>query len=101
MKIFAIYDNKSKSYGPVFECAHDAVAIRELGAAIMQERSSLARYPDDFELHVLAEKASEFPKEGFVTPIHSLVPAVVITVRAWLDAQPKADAGQLPLKLEA
>lgn len=64
MKLYAVYDNKSKSYGPIFEVGHDAVAIREFGSAISVERSPFAKYPDDFELHVIGEKAAEFPHGG-------------------------------------
>ena len=88
MKIYAIYDKKSESHGPLFECPHDAVAIRELGAAVAQERSTLARYPDDFELHYLGDKAANWTASE-LAPIPPCVPEVVISVRAWIDAQPK------------
>lgn len=109
MKLYSVYDNKSKSYGPIFEVAHDTVAIREFGNAVAQERSPLAQYPDDFELHVVGEKAPEFPvpqdDDPFFSwhgsPLRGMVPVLIITARAWLDAQPrKSGIEQLSLLKE-
>lgn len=108
MKVYSVYDKKSCSYGPLFEVQHDAIAIREFGNAISQERSPLRQYPDDFELHVVAEKALEFPvpveqrdvESRFIpSPVVGLVPVCVITARAWLDSQPKPAAGMQQLSL--
>lgn len=97
-KIYSIFDRKSTSYGPLFCVPHDAIAVRELGAAMRQERSSLAVYPDDFELHCVGE----FHDEVVVgTPVVGTSPVVVMTCRQWLDAQPKARMEQIPLALEA
>lgn len=85
-KMFSIYDRKSGSYGPLFCVPHDAIAIRELGAAMQQERSTLAQYPDDFELHCLGEF---YDVEEGVARIVATTPSVVMTCRQWLDAQPK------------
>lgn len=101
-KLFAIYDVKSESYGPVFGVPHDAVAIREFGAALSNEQSPLAKYPDDFELHCVGEFVDDMGRR-FVRPEGDAHPddnaRVVITARQWIDAQPKRDS-QIPLSLE-
>lgn len=101
MKLYSVYDNKSKSYGPIFGVAHDAVAIREFGSALSQERSPLAKYPDDYELHLLGQMVDEFPADGVSTPIVATVPVCVITARAWVDAQPGAGIQKLSIAKEA
>jgi hypothetical protein len=104
VKIYSVYDKKSCSYGPLFEVQHDAIAVREFGNAISQERSPLRQYPDDFELHVVGEKASEFPHPSWQEqgPIVCYVPSMIISARAWLDSQPKpAGLQQLSLLPEA
>lgn len=99
-KIYSVYDKKSSSYGPLFEVGHDAIAVREFGNAIVQPRSPLAQYPDDFELHVIGEKVSEFPVPMHPdavmspTPIIAWVPTSIISARTWLDSQPKTAGGQ-------
>ena len=48
-----------------------------LGGAVAQERSTLARYPDDFELHYLGDKAANWTASE-LAPISPCVPEVVI-----------------------
>lgn len=98
--VYSVYDNKSKSYGPLFAVGHDAVATREFGAVMSQPDCPFVKYPDDFELHRLGE----FNDAGFAPDEMPLMgyqdTRVVITARQWLDAQPKKPESQLSL-LEA
>ena len=90
MKIlYSIFDNKSKSYGPVFSVPHDAVATREFGGAVSNEQSALSKYPDDFELHALGVFHDD--GNGEEHPVVGQGVRVVITARQWVDAQFRSD----------
>jgi len=83
-KMYSVYDNKAKSYGPVFSVAHDAVAIREFGSACQAESSPFSKYPDDFELHVIGAIYEGDEIEN--TPFVGWLPVTIITARSYLSA---------------
>lgn len=87
-QLYAMYDVKARSYGPIFSVGHDAVAVREFGAACGAQGSVLFSYPDDFELH----RVGSFDDDGeeVSMPVMGCVTTVVISARQWMDAQPKA-----------
>lgn len=86
-RLYAIFDKKAKSYGPIFGVPHDAVAIREFGAAVESPNSVLAKYPEDFELHVVG---SFF--DDSVMPVVGFEPTVVITASAYVASQVRESA---------
>lgn len=98
-RLYSIFDNKSKTYGPIFGVPHDAVAVREFGGAVLNEQSGISRYPDDFELHRIGEfRDVEGPvdlvysAEQAVSIVSVVEPAdvvVIITARQFLDSQTK------------
>lgn len=88
-RVYSVYDVKARAYGPVFGVGHDAVAIREFGAAISQNGSTLGSYPNDFELHCVGSFSDPDECGSGEMPIVGFVPMIVITARQWLDSQPK------------
>jgi len=65
MKLFAIYDSKAKAYMNIVQEEHHVNAIRQFDRVVNESNSQLALYPDDFELHELAD----FDKiTGDITP---------------------------------
>lgn len=97
-KIFAVYDKKAESYGPLMALPHEAVAIREFENAVQQEDSPLRNYPDDFELHCIGS----MPEYGVgETPIKACQPVVVLTASAVVAMRAPRGGEQLSLIKEA
>lgn len=94
----AVWDKKSQSYGNVMSLDHEAVAVREFRAAVEQDRSPLAKYHEDFELHQvgLLQDSALLPGEQ---PVSGIEPRVIITASAVV-AMMKPN-GQLELLKEA
>lgn len=119
-RLYAVYDSASDSYGPIFGCPHDSIAVREFAAAMQQERSVFAQYPDAFALYFLGvffdvephvQRVLPLVEDGGMTnvvvpaespeiPCVGEKPKLVISARQWLDAQPR-QAEQLSLVKEA
>lgn len=48
MKLFSIFDLKSISYGPIFECGSKEEAVRMLVSSCSSQESNLSKYPEDY-----------------------------------------------------
>lgn len=53
MKVFAILDTKANAYGTPFFVQSVGLAIRAFSDLVHDERSTVARHPDDFRLYEL------------------------------------------------
>lgn len=85
-QLYAIFDKKSESYGPLMGVAHEAIAVREFGSACDSSDSFLSKYPEDFELHYLGDFSDvRGDCEGTnVKPVVGAAPMVVISATAWI-----------------
>lgn len=55
MKLYALKDVKSGTFGPVMLAQNDAHMCRTLVEAFEGSRETVARFPSDFELFMVAE----------------------------------------------
>lgn len=55
MKIFSMYDTKAKFYVQPFSETSTVAALRGFEVAVNDGKSTFSRFPDDFELHELAD----------------------------------------------
>lgn len=76
--LYSVWDRKAKAYGPVMAYQHEAQAVRDFGQACADPQSMLSKYPDDFELHRIADVADE---EEF-QPVVGCRPECVVTAQA-------------------
>lgn len=101
--LYAVYDKKASAYGPVMQIGHDAVATREFGAICEHERSTIAKYPEDFELHCIGEFHDDAPMatidfdDDKNACVRGITPRVVITAVQWFDSRPRQPNPQLSL----
>lgn len=86
-RLYAVFDKKAQAYGSVMVVAHHAQATREFVAGVEQEKSVLAKYPEDFELRCVGWYYDEEPdRDG---PVFSIAPEVVITAEQVLAMRPR------------
>lgn len=55
MKLFAVRDVKADSFGAPMSVASSGIAMRGFAEAVMDPKSELNKYPDDFSLYEIAE----------------------------------------------
>lgn len=53
MLICAIYDYKSKTYGLPLVYEHEVDATRSIAAAVLDRKSNISRYPNDYAMYLL------------------------------------------------
>jgi len=109
MKLYALHDKKAKHLSSFQVAKLDAQVSREFAQAVLDPKSMLGKYADDFELVAIGgvEESTEGQSDQ-VWPLQAPDGArmvVVITARQVLDLQPKpgsaVDPGQLSLLREA
>lgn len=64
--VFSILDTKSHLYGPPFYSRHTGEALRNFTELVNDDRSTVSKYPSDFQLVQLAEFNDE---DGVFNPI--------------------------------
>jgi len=84
--VYSVYDVKAEAYSPLFMQAHDAAAVRAFGELLSDRQSLAAKYPEDYELHVVGE-FEECPATLSESVLSGGVPRVVITGAQWVQAQ--------------
>lgn len=86
MKLYALLDKKSDSLSAFQVAKSDAVVSRDFAQAVLEPKSLLGKYPEDFELVCIA-----FIEEDVVEGLQvQAVPlGVVITAKQVLDLQSK------------
>lgn len=50
MKVFAVRDSKADAFGELFACPSVGLAVRSFGEAVMNPKTGLNRYPEDYSL---------------------------------------------------
>lgn len=55
VRVFSVYDEKSKAFGELGCCIHDGQAMRSFGDQISNPQSPLSKHPDDYKLYCLGE----------------------------------------------
>lgn len=80
MKLYAVRDVKADSFGSPMSIATKGLALRGFADACADERSELAKYPDDYMLY---ELGTYDPNSGTVAS-HS-VPEFVVSARSVVD----------------
>lgn len=99
--LYQVYDLKAEAIsGPILSCSKDAVAIRHFHDLLGDKRTSVAQYPDDFQLLYLGYQDEE---TGEITPTPNRT--VVTTGKGWYDEQRAGAEAELratrhPLKAE-
>lgn len=71
MFCYSVFDRKANCYNTPFFCLTDGVAVRNFQDLVLDSRSSVSRYPEDFSLY----KVGEFVEANgllvsFPTPAH-------------------------------
>lgn len=103
MKLYALYDKKAQSLSSFHVAKSDAQASRDFAQAVLEPKSVLGRYPEDFELVAIGEVFEEVLEEG--PQLVALPMQAVVTARQVLDLQPQpgavVDPAQLQLMKEA
>ena len=59
MKVFSVYDKKAQSYNTPFFCPNDDLAKRSFVDLCRDERTVIARNPEDFDLFCLGSFVEE------------------------------------------
>lgn len=95
MKLYALYDRKAEGFSAYQVAKADAVVSREFAQAVLEPKSLLGKYPDDFALVCFGEVPGEPSEEGEFM----LVASEVLTARQVVDLQPKAGASVDPAQL--
>lgn len=103
MKLYALHDKKSETLSAFQVAKADAAVSRDFAQAVLEPKSMLGKYPDDFELVVIAvvfEDVQDDRVQSEGVPFE-----VVVTARQVVDLQPKPgvrdDPAQLALMREA
>lgn len=55
MKIYSVFDGKAQTFSPPFIAKTDAEAIRILESVVIDERTTIGKYPDDYTLFAVGE----------------------------------------------
>lgn len=55
MKIYSVFDGKAQTFSPPFVAKTDAEAIRILESVVIDERTTIGKYPDDYTLFAVGE----------------------------------------------
>lgn len=91
MKLYALHDKVAKALSAFQVAKGDASVTRDFAQAVLEPKSLLGKYPDDFELVVFATLSEDMIEGGVVcTPFPYLV---VVTARQVLDLQPVRESG--------
>lgn len=103
MKLYALHDVKAQALSAFQVAKADASVSREFAQAVLDPKSVLGKYPDDFELvsiGVVKEDVVPGELQALGVPM-----TVVLTARQVLDLQPQpgvaGDPAQLALLREA
>lgn len=101
MKLYALHDVKAQSFTAFHVVKSDAVATRDFAQAVLEPKSMIGKYPQDFQLVCLASIAdadagarSEYDDQFVQGEFR-----VVVTAQQVLDLQPKAGAASDPAQL--
>lgn len=86
--LVSVWDKKAKSYGPILAYAAEAVAVREFGEVACDEKSTLSKYPGDFELHAVGS----FDEMNEGQPVQGYEPIVIVTAQAVIAARASGPA---------
>lgn len=103
MRLYALHDKKAASLSSFVVERSDAQASRHFAQAVLEPKSLLGKYADDFELVVLAEIHEDVVSTG--EQVGGVVMSTVLSARQVLDLQPQpgssVDPAQLQLMKEA
>lgn len=69
MRIFTVYDKKAQSYNTPFFCASDDLAKRSFVELCRDERTVIARNPEDFDLFCLGSFFEDSAFFDTVSPV--------------------------------
>jgi len=94
MKLFAVRDVKSESYGAPMSIATRGLALRSFGDACCSPSSELGKYPKDYMLYELGEYD---PNSGVI--VSHKVPVFIQSATEAID-QAKASAVQMGPSVE-
>jgi len=68
--VFSIFDSKSHLYGPPFYSRHTGEALRNFVELVNDDRSTVSKYPGDFQLVQLASFDDESGVFSPSTPVY-------------------------------
>lgn len=72
LMIFSVYDSKAEAYLQPFFCTNRAVAIRNFGSAVVDQKSLFFAHPEDyslFELGSFSEHTGELVQAKNLSPL--------------------------------
>lgn len=53
MKVFSIFDEKAKCFGPLWPMKHNGEALREFSDITADKNGRIGKHPEDFKLYSL------------------------------------------------
>lgn len=68
--VYSILDSKSHLYGPPFYCRHTGEALRNFTELVNDDRSTVSKYPGDFQLVQVAIFDDELGTFQLIKHIH-------------------------------
>lgn len=81
-EVFAVFDKRSQLYGDLMTCRNKVEAMRNFEQACLNDRSPLAKYPNDFDLVKICEFSDE---EGIVSLNIPPVPKFVVAASDYVN----------------
>jgi len=92
VKLYALHDKKAGSLTAFQVVKTDAAVTRDFQQAVLEPKSLIGKYPDDFELVAIAEVYDD-TRSADTHQVEPIPRTVIITARQVLDLQPKGEAG--------
>lgn len=100
MRLYALHDKKACALSAFHPAKSDAVASRDFASAVLEPKSLLGKYPEDFELVCVCELFEDTSVQ--TDPVMLLEGArfvVVLTAQQVVDLQSKAGERAEPAQL--
>lgn len=105
MRLYALHDKKARALSSFAAFKNSTVASRDFAGAVLEPKSVLAKYPDDFELVCVSDLFEDSDAQQLsAADLDSNIACweVVLTARQVLDANaPRESGDQLSLIKEA
>lgn len=75
LNVYSVYDKAAKVYSPAFNAQNNAVALRMFDSACKNPDTQVAKYPQDYELYLLAEWDDNTGEYKNVSPVQRIIQA--------------------------
>lgn len=75
-KVFSIFDSKTESWAPPFFAEHVGVALRSWSELVNDGRSTVSKFPSDFNLYEIGSFDSANGRIEPIVPVHMVQTAL-------------------------